>query len=52
MTVFYETNGLAGSAVGNHEFDGGLQNLENIIANSTFPWLAANLYNATTLEFV
>ena len=52
MTVFYETNKLAGSAVGNHEFDGGLQNLENIIANSTFPWLAANLYNATTLEFV
>ncbi len=35
--------GYDAACLGNHEFDGGLSNLNAIVERSEFPWLAANL---------
>ncbi|HET6763519.1 MAG TPA: bifunctional UDP-sugar hydrolase/5'-nucleotidase [Longimicrobiaceae bacterium] len=40
--------GYDAAAVGNHEFDWGLDTLRRRIGESRFPWLAANLYVAGT----
>ena len=40
----------AAEVIGNHEFDYGLAEVENITAASEFPWLATNLVNASTGE--
>jgi 2',3'-cyclic-nucleotide 2'-phosphodiesterase (5'-nucleotidase family) len=40
--------GYDGVAVGNHEFDWGLDTLRVRVAESTFPWLAANLFEEAT----
>jgi 2',3'-cyclic-nucleotide 2'-phosphodiesterase (5'-nucleotidase family) len=36
------------AALGNHEFDWGLDTLRARVADSRFPWLAANLYETAT----
>ncbi|MFC5367815.1 bifunctional metallophosphatase/5'-nucleotidase [Salinirubrum litoreum] len=36
--------------IGNHEFDYGLQEIDNVTRDSEFPWLASNLVNSTTGE--
>jgi 2',3'-cyclic-nucleotide 2'-phosphodiesterase (5'-nucleotidase family) len=36
--------------VGNHEFDYGLQEIDNVTRDSEFPWLASNLVNSSTGE--
>ena len=38
--------GYAAAALGNHEFDWGLDTLRARVAESRFPWLAANVYAA------
>jgi 2',3'-cyclic-nucleotide 2'-phosphodiesterase (5'-nucleotidase family) len=38
------------AALGNHEFDWGLDTLRARVAESRFPWLAANVYRAGTQE--
>ncbi|WP_435178313.1 bifunctional metallophosphatase/5'-nucleotidase [Halorussus sp. AFM4] len=40
----------AAEVIGNHEFDYGLDEVENFTAASEFPWLATNLVNASTGE--
>jgi 2',3'-cyclic-nucleotide 2'-phosphodiesterase (5'-nucleotidase family) len=42
--------GYQGVAVGNHEFDWGVDTLRVRIAESSFPWLAANLFDEETGE--
>ncbi|MFC5972434.1 bifunctional metallophosphatase/5'-nucleotidase [Halomarina salina] len=37
-------------AIGNHEFDYGLDEVSNFTAAAEFPWLATNLVNSTTGE--
>lgn len=44
----YNRKGYDAAAVGNHEFDWGQDTLRARIAESGFPWLAANLYVAGT----
>jgi 2',3'-cyclic-nucleotide 2'-phosphodiesterase (5'-nucleotidase family) len=44
----YNRKGYDAVAVGNHEFDWGQDTLRARIAESAFPWLAANLYVAGT----
>ena len=36
--------------IGNHEFDYGLAEVDNVTRDSEFPWLASNLVNSTTGE--
>ncbi|WP_408954411.1 bifunctional 2',3'-cyclic-nucleotide 2'-phosphodiesterase/3'-nucleotidase [Natroniella sp. ANB-PHB2] len=36
------------AAIGNHEFNFGLEFMENTVATSDFPWLSANVYKAGT----
>jgi 2',3'-cyclic-nucleotide 2'-phosphodiesterase (5'-nucleotidase family) len=40
----------AADVIGNHEFDYGLGEVDNFTTASEFPWLAANLVNASTGE--
>jgi 2',3'-cyclic-nucleotide 2'-phosphodiesterase (5'-nucleotidase family) len=42
----YNQKGYDAAAVGNHEFDWGQDTLQARVAESAFPWLAANLYLA------
>lgn len=44
----YNRIGYDAAAVGNHEFDWGQDTLRARVAESAFPWLAANLYEAGT----
>jgi 2',3'-cyclic-nucleotide 2'-phosphodiesterase (5'-nucleotidase family) len=44
----YNRKGYDAAALGNHEFDWGQDTLRARIAESEFPWLAANLYVAGT----
>jgi 2',3'-cyclic-nucleotide 2'-phosphodiesterase (5'-nucleotidase family) len=44
----YNDKGYDAAAVGNHEFDWGQDTLRARIAESAFPWLAANLFEAGT----
>jgi 2',3'-cyclic-nucleotide 2'-phosphodiesterase (5'-nucleotidase family) len=44
----YNNKGYDAAAVGNHEFDWGQDTLQARIAESGFPWLAANLFEAGT----
>lgn len=39
---------MAASAVGNHEFDWGIDKLANWSKDGGFPWLASNIYDKTT----
>lgn len=41
---FYNRVGYAAAALGNHEFDWGVDVLRERIAQAEFPWLAANIY--------
>ena len=43
MNDFYNTLGLNGSSIGNHEFDFGFDFLQNYLKNKNSPALAANL---------
>ena len=40
----YNVLGVAAAAIGNHDFDFGLPVLQERIAQSKFPWLAANVF--------
>jgi 2',3'-cyclic-nucleotide 2'-phosphodiesterase (5'-nucleotidase family) len=40
----------AADVIGNHEFDYGLAEIDNVTRDSEFPWLASNLVNSTTGE--
>ncbi|HEX6037338.1 bifunctional UDP-sugar hydrolase/5'-nucleotidase, partial [Longimicrobium sp.] len=44
----HNASGYDAAAVGNHEFDWGQDTLRARVAESRFPWLAANLYVAGT----
>lgn len=44
----YNRKGYDAAALGNHEFDWGQDTLEARVAESAFPWLAANLFVART----
>jgi len=44
----YNRKGYDAAAFGNHEFDWGQDTLQARVAESLFPWLAANLYVAGT----
>ena len=41
-------SGKTGSAIGNHDFDFGFQNMSNQFLKADFPHLAANVYNRST----
>lgn len=40
--------GVNASALGNHEFDGGMENLKHQMEISKFPWLSANIIDKRT----
>lgn len=40
--------GIHAAAIGNHEFDMGLDELESLIEKSNFPWLLSNVFDADT----
>jgi 2',3'-cyclic-nucleotide 2'-phosphodiesterase (5'-nucleotidase family) len=40
----------AADVIGNHEFDYGLAEIDNVTRDSEFPWLASNLVNSETGE--
>jgi 2',3'-cyclic-nucleotide 2'-phosphodiesterase (5'-nucleotidase family) len=42
----HNRKGLDASVLGNHEFDWGIDTLRARVAESAFPWLAANIYTA------
>lgn len=42
--------GYEAATLGNHEFNFGLQYLDETIAKADFPWLSANIYNEGTAE--
>ena len=44
----HNASGYDAAAVGNHEFDWGLDTLQARVAESRFPWLAANVFTAGT----
>lgn len=44
----YNRKGYDAAALGNHEFDWGLDTLRARVAESTFPWLAANVVDSLT----
>lgn len=48
VIAVYNHKGYDAAALGNHEFDWGQDTLQARIAESAFPWLAANLYVAGT----
>jgi 2',3'-cyclic-nucleotide 2'-phosphodiesterase (5'-nucleotidase family) len=45
---FYNNVGFHAAALGNHEFDWGVQVLRQRMADARFPWLSANLWVAGT----
>lgn len=38
------------ACVGNHDFDFGIENLDQLINETTFPWLISNVVDAETLK--
>ena len=40
--------GIQAAAVGNHDFDWGISNLQRRMAESRYPWLAANIVDSAT----
>ena len=52
MNMFYNAAGVQGMAIGNHEFDFGLDFLKNKMGKSKFKYLVANIKNKTTGEFI
>jgi 2',3'-cyclic-nucleotide 2'-phosphodiesterase (5'-nucleotidase family) len=45
MTEFFNKKNMDASAIGNHEFDNGMEFIYSYLGNGKFPYLAANIYN-------
>ena len=45
MVSWFNENGLTAAAVGNHEFDFGINSLKSRMAEAKYPYLAANLWD-------
>ena len=52
MHDFYNTCQVDAMAIGNHEFDFGIDYLKKFIKESSFPYLAANIYNKDTNKYI
>lgn len=52
MNKFYNAAGVKAMAIGNHEFDFGVDFLKDKMNKSDFIYLAANIKNKTTGEFI
>ena len=48
MVQFFNQAGLTAAAVGNHEFDFGLDTLKSRMSEAKYPYLAANILDAST----
>ena len=52
MEKFYNFTKIDAMALGNHEFDFGIEYLKNFIKNSNFPYLIGNIYNKTSNKYI
>lgn len=52
MNTFYNEAGVHAMAIGNHEFDFGVDELKKAMSGSTFDYLAANIKNTTSGKFI
>ena len=51
MNTFYNAAKVDGITLGNHDFDYGVDALKKKIAQSTFPYICANLYEPSTQSY-
>ena len=52
MKDYYNYVNISGIAIGNHEFDYGIEKLKNHIEMETFPTLCANLYDKKKQKYI
>lgn len=52
MSTFYNHSKIDAMALGNHEFDFGIDYLKSFIKNSNYPYLVANVYNTTSKKYI